>query len=332
MKYLVGIDLGGTDIKSAILTEEGEIIARSKIETKVERGAADAMHRVAQDIERLLKGNHIKKQEVRGVGIGSPGPLSTRLGIIHRAPNLIGWDNAPLRKLLSEALSLPVMLYNDANAAAYGEFWQGAGKDISTLVLFTIGTGVGGGLILNNKLYVGIDETAGELGHITILPDSNAPLCSCGNRGCLEALASATAIVRRVKKGVDRGVATILKEDAEKGMLTSKSVYIAAKNEDKFALQILEETGRYLGIAAAFMIDALNPEVIVFGGGVSAAVGSGVGAPDDFLFKWIIDEAKKRSLEVPFKRVKIVPASLGNDAGFIGAAGLLLSDLENCPK
>lgn len=317
MKYVVGIDLGGTFVKSAIIGEDEEIVSRSECPTGDNLTPENVVKTIAEDVEKNLDRQGIGKDDILGVGIGSPGPVNVETGVIEMAPNFKGWKNVPMRQMLSDELSMNVKLFNDASSAAYGEFWKGVGSQVSNFIMFTLGTGIGGGIILNNELYTGIDGSAAELGHLTLIPDG--PECGCGNRGCLEVLASATAVYHKTLKGIEEGAETILRENYNDGTLTCKAVYIAATKGDEFATEILAETGRYLGIAAAWMINALNPEMIVYSGGLSGA--------GEYLFKWIRDEAKKRSLAVPYARVKIAPASLGNDAGFLGAAGLLLASL-----
>lgn len=316
MKYVIGVDLGGTFIKSAIFTQDGEIVVQSSVDTGDDHRPEVVVKRIADAVNANINEKNINKSHISGLGIGSPGPLNSKTGIVKFSPNIKGWRDVPLRDLLEKETGIKTKLYNDANAAAYGEFWKGAGKDVSTFVMFTLGTGIGGGLILNNKLYTGIDDYAGELGHMTVLPDG--PLCGCGNYGCIEALASATAVVRRTIEGIEKGRETILKKDLAEGTLTCKAVYNAAVAGDKYAIEILAETGRYLGIVASWMVNALNPEMIVYSGGLSKA--------GPYLFDHIISEAKKRSLAAPFERVKICPAQLGYDAGLIGAAGLLLAE------
>ena len=312
MEYTAGIDLGGTYTKFAILDEKEKIISKDSWKTGKVKTPDKIVETITTNFNENIKKSKLKKTSIKGVGLGCPGPLNSKTGIVECAPNFDNWKDVPLKEMLSSALSLPVKLYNDANAAAYGEYFKGTGKDSTNFILFTLGTGVGGGIIINKKLYTGSHDVAGELGHITIVPDG--PLCGCGNRGCLEALTSATAIVRYANEAISQGAQTSLKKASEKNTLTSKSIFEAAKDGDAFARGILSETGRYLGIAAATIINSLNPDVIAFSGGLSAA--------GSFLFDPLKNEAKKRSFKNSFERVKILPSELGNDAGVIGAAGL----------
>jgi glucokinase len=260
----------------------------------------------------------IGASKVIGIGMGVPGPMSSREGVIYEAPNLPGWVNVPVRKLLEERLELPLALNNDANAAAYGEFWAGAGRDVGTMILFTLGTGVGGGIILNGELYSGPDDTAGELGHMVV--DVNGPICNCGNQGCLEAFASATAVKRMLRDALQQGRSTriVIPQDDEEEF-GAKLVYDAAVMDDELAIEIFRKVGFYLGIGAANMINIFNPEMIVYSGAMSGA--------GDFIFKPLREIAFANSFRKPGSRVIIDVAKLGPDAGIIGAAGLALKRL-----
>jgi len=227
MKYIIGIDLGGTFIKSAIIEKTGRIISRDKIDTGSNKNPEKIAARINKNIIQTARNNNIKLNNILCIGIGSPGTVRSKTGIVEYSPNFKSWKNVPFKKMIaSKFKKCHTGLYNDANAAAYGEIWKGAGKYASNFILYTLGTGIGGGIILNGKLYTGSDEAAGELGHVTIIPDG--PLCSCGNRGCLEALSSATAVVRRSIEGINRGAKTSLRKNFKEKTLTCKSVYNAA--------------------------------------------------------------------------------------------------------
>jgi glucokinase len=311
-KRVIGVDLGGTFIKSAILDTDGNILERGKSHTGKKKTPDDVVTRICEDIMVLLDKQSLDKNDIIGVGLGSPGPLSSEKGLVYSTPNLPNWNNVPLQNMVAEKCGFPTRLFNDANAAAYGEFWKGAGSNSNTFLLFTLGTGVGGGIILNGKICRGIDGSAGELGHIAI--DPNGETCGCGSKGCIETLASATAVVRIAKKRIEHGEKTSL----EPKELTAKKIFMAAVDGDLLSKEILATAGKNLGIVCGGLINILNPEIIAIGGGLSLA--------GELLFKEIREEAKRRSFELPYNRVKIVPASLGTDAGVIGAAGLLLSE------
>jgi glucokinase len=311
---MLGIDLGGTDTKVGLVDENGNLIKKTKFPTRAHLGFSGVMDNVIQEVQRFIEG-----ASVAGIGMGVPGPMSSREGIVYEAPNLPGWENAPVRDVLQQRLGLPAVLHNDANSAAYGEYWAGAGRGCQNMVLFSLGTGVGGGLILGGKLYTGPDDTAGELGHMTI--DFEGPLCNCGSRGCLEAYASATAIRRIVREALAAGVSTSICIPAgEEETFGARVVYEAAVSGDAFARQVLYDVGKALGIAAASIINILNPERIIYSG---AMIGAG-----DFIFAPLVDYARARAFKRPASRVQFLVAALGSDAGIIGAAGLAFAEFR----
>ncbi len=314
-QFLVGVDLGGTYIKTALVTLKGEIHHKLEIPSGGEGGPDVVIENICNSIRSLLKGSGKTIKDVRGIGIGSPGPLNTRDGIVCHAINLPGWVNIPLRQRVQDEFQVPTNLENDANAAAYGEYWRGAGRGSSIMVAYTLGTGVGGGIVLEGNLLRGTNDCAGELGHMTIVPDGD--LCSCGNRGCVEAYASATALVRRTKEKLDAGDDSILQKWlAEGGTLTARLIDDARRAGDEFAKKALNEVGYYLGLGIANVVTALNPDVVVVGGGMVKA--------GDAILEPARREVKRRVFPELSESLTIVPAQLGNDAGVIGAAGLLL--------
>ena len=319
--YIVGVDLGGTTISTALIDAQGHLQARTKCLTEAKKGAQVVVDKICQSIEDVCSQKNFYPDELLTIGIGSPGPLSTKTGIVIDAPNLDGWINVPLRDMVQKEFKPPVFLDNDANAAAYGEFWVGAGKGLQNVIVITLGTGVGGGLIIEGKLYRGPDDTSGEIGHTTVLLDG--PLCSCGNRGCLEALSSATALVNRtidaLRLGTKSSIIELCENDLHK--ITAKMVFDAATKDDKLAKELFRETGYYLGVACVSLVNILNPEMIILFGGM---IGAG-----ELLFAPVRDEVKKRAFPTPAARVKIVPAILGDDAGSIGAAGIALMELSS---
>ncbi len=305
---MLGIDLGGTDTKFGLVDRCGQVVAKAKFPTLAHLGFEEVIKRVAEHARKV-----IGTQKVQGVGMGVPGPMNSAQGIVYEAPNLPGWENVPVRDRLQELLGLPVVLHNDANAAAYGEYWAGAGQGCRNMVLFSLGTGVGGGLIIDGKLYTGPDDTAGELGHITI--DYNGRPCNCGSRGCLEAYASATAIRRIVREALADGVTTSLRiPPGEEETFGARIVYEAALAGDEFARRVLHDVGVALGVAAASVINMLNPERIIYSG---AMIGAG-----EFIFAPLRENARARAFRRPGARAEILLAKLGPDAGLIGAAGL----------
>jgi glucokinase len=307
-KVIVGVDLGGTNIKAGLVSQDGKVLYRTKIATEGKQGpekVADRIAKVALDCAGHATGG---KKNVLGVGIGSPGPLDMKNGVVVVAPNLPGWVNIPLRSMIEKRTGLPCTLENDANAAGLAEQWVGAGKGSDSVVIFTLGTGIGGGIVLNGKVWHGFSDVAGEIGHMSIHPDS--PDCNCGSKGCIEAYASATAMVRRMRETIAKGVKTSLAE--KKDSLTSKDIYEAALAGDEAACENMRMTGFYLGVAIVNILHVLNPEVVVMSGGVAAA--------GDLLMKPIKEVVETRAMEACRKGVKICWAVLGDDAGVIGAA------------
>ncbi|MFB3895711.1 MAG: ROK family protein [bacterium] len=322
-QYLVGIDLGGTTIITVVTDTKGKVIGSIKCLSEVKEGVTAVINRITDMVYATLAKSKLSIDDIVSIGIGAPGPLSTKTGVIFDAPNLDGWVNVPLRDLVKKSFKnrIPVFLENDANAAAYGEFWVGSGKQVSNFIMLTLGTGIGGGIIIDKKLYRGPDDTAGELGHMSVFP--NGPVCNCGNNGCLEAIASATGMVNRAVDALRLGRRSLIRELAgnDLNQVTAKMIYQAVLKGDKLAKDIMQETGRYIGIAAASLVNIFNPEIIVFSGGLMNA--------GDYLLTPIREEVKRRAFPQPAKRVKIIKAALGEQAGAIGAAGIAYIELRS---
>lgn len=314
--WLLGIDIGGTTIKLAFIDKEGVIVHKWEIMTRTEESGlyiiSDIGKSVRSKLEEWQDGNLI------GVGMGAPGPVNFETGSIYVAVN-IGWKDYPLKELLEKELGIPAIVDNDANVASFGEFWKGAGKGTNDFVCITLGTGVGGGVITNKHLIHGISGAAGELGHITVKPDGGAP-CNCGKIGCVETIASATGIVRlameEIKKNPDSAISAVFKD---KGRITSKDVVECAVSGDQASQDVLDEVAKYLGLAAANVGNIINPDIIVFGGGVSRA--------GDIILKPIEKYFKQYAFPRVAESTQLKVASLGNDAGVIGAAGLMMQQL-----
>lgn len=313
-KKIVGVDVGGTRIKIAILSEEGDIIKKSSIETISEEGPEKVFKRVSKEIESLLQSNSSCHDDVLCLGMGCPGPLDESGDHLVFAPNLKGWIDVPIKKIISDATGFKCAVNNDANSAAWGEYWKGGlDSSVATMILFTLGTGIGGGIIIDGKLLKGHDNTAGEVGHIVVQP--NGPLCGCGNYGCLEALVSATAIGKKVKETLRKDIIeTSLKNYPLAKAVQPKTVYDEAVKGDIYSIDLLRESGYWLGLAASNMITLLNPDAILFSGGLSLA--------GDFIYKEIEKVARANTFKAPARRAVIRPAKLQEDAGVIGAAGL----------
>jgi glucokinase len=315
-KYIIGVDLGGTNIVSAAMTEDGsEIHAVRSIPTKSEAGDEGVAGRMVALVEEVMAETQRETGAARGdfigVGVGAPGPLDREHGIVLIAPNL-GWNNFPLRQRMQDRLSLPTSLDNDANCATFGEWWQGAARGARNVVGLTIGTGIGGGLILNGALYHGSSDMAGEVGHTTI--DMNGRYCKCGNYGCLEAYASGPAIATRAREVLVReGMKSAIRDMVEGRLaeITAQTVYEAAKGGDQLASEIVRDTGRYLGAGVANLLNIFNPDRVVIAGGVTAA--------GDAQFVPLKAEVRRRAFTPAVNAAEIVAGELPGTAGVVGA-------------
>jgi len=316
-KYSIGVDLGGTNIVSAIVNYQGKIVTLLKVPTLAERGKEATLKRIIEAIHTNMVQSSIASGDIIGIGIGAPGPLDIKKGIINFAPNLPGWRDVPLRKVLEDEFKKKVVLENDANAAAWGERCYGAGQGVNNLVCFTLGTGIGGGIIIDGKIYHGNNYGAGELGHMTVNKDG--PLCNCGNYGCLEAYSSAIGIKNRIKNRIQEGIKSeFLNFDGDDQLFKSlrlKSIFEAARKGDSLTSDIVEEAISYLGIAIANMANILNPEMVILVGGITNE--------GDKLLIPLRKEVKKRAFYSNYKSLKIVIGKLAGNAGVLGAAALL---------
>lgn len=312
-KY-IGCDLGGTNLRAGIVDPESGCVSHLHTTATLAREGHDAvMERMASLIEDTIQDSRISKDEIGGIGIGVPGVLDLERGLTLFLPNLAGtWPNVPLRETIARATGKPVALLNDVRAITYGEWRFGAGRGVDTMACFAIGTGIGGGLIINGQLHLGIGGTGGELGHQTI--DFNGPPCGCGNRGCLEAFASGPAIASMGMKAVTQGRTTIIGElvNFDLNKITPDIIARAAHMDDEIAQTILEDAGTYIGVAAANVCVCLGPRKIVIAGGVSR-IGEPILAP-------IRRTIAQRVTIMPVEQVNVVQAELGDDAGVIGAA------------
>lgn len=311
-KIYIGVDLGGTAIKVGICNEEGQLLHTYEGPTEVAKGADTIVANIEKYVRHIVEESPFAWEQVAGVGAGVAGFTNVREGIIILAPN-VGLKDFHIREILEQRLGKPIKIDNDANVAALGEAWGGAGKGIENCVCYTLGTGVGGGIIINGKIYQGFSGMAGELGHMSVVPDLEAIGCGCGQMGCLETVSSATGIIRMAKDAVARGDRTSLSHVEN---IMAKDVFDAAKEGDEAAIRIVNRAAYYLGKSMAAVAVVLNPELFIVGGGVSKA--------GDILFNEIRSVFGKLTPEPVQKGMKIVPATLGNDAGMVGAAGLFL--------
>lgn len=318
-KWIIGIDLGGTTTKLAFITLEGEITYKWEIPTDKRANGENIVSDISTAINQKLNELNTSIESIIGIGMGCPGPVDETTGIVYEAIN-IGWTNYPLQEELSNATGMPVVIENDANIAALGEMWKGAGSGSKDLVCITLGTGVGGGVIVNGSLVSGANGAAGEIGHLTVVTEKGFR-CNCGKTGCLETVASATGFVNLAMEHLDEHpeskITHILKHN---GYITAKDVIDCAKVNDLYATEILNRVSFYLGMTLANVANVLNPEKIVIGGGVSKA-GS-----------ILLENVRRFFEEYSFIRVKkstqLSIATLGNDAGVIGAAWLVKSHLN----
>jgi glucokinase len=319
-KWVIGVDLGGTTTKLAFVSQVGEIIEKWEIPTDVTNEGNNITVNIAESINQKLREHGKSKADILGIGMGAPGPVDLENGIIYEAVNL-GWKpQYPLQQILEKDTTLPVVIDNDANCAALGEMWKGAGSGAKDVVCITLGTGVGGGVIASGDIVHGANGAAGEIGHITAVPDGGA-LCNCGKTGCLETIASATGIARIAKEKLqdEQHEGELLNLFKKTGMLTAKDVFDAARNGDTVAKQVVDEISFHLGLSLANVANTLNPEKIVLGGGVSKA--------GDILLTPVNDYFQKYTFIRVAKSTQFVLATLGNDAGVIGAAWLVINKI-----
>jgi glucokinase len=324
-KWIVGVDLGGTNIVVGVLPldgGEGTVLARHDLPTEAQRGAKFVVDRIVGLIERcmadVLAEHGGVREDFAGVGIGSPGPLNRATGTVINTPNL-GWRNFPLRDLIANAVRLPATLDNDANCATYGEWWLGAGREVDSLVGLTLGTGIGGGIVLNGEIFHGASDAAGEIGHMTI--EANGRKCKCGNYGCLEAYASGPAIALRAVEGIEAGAESLLPALVNGRLedITAATVYEGVVLGDPYANEVMRETAKILGAGIANMINVLNPEMIVIAGGVTRA--------GDHLFSPLRAEVRRRAFRSAQEACEIVSAQLPGTAGVIGAVAVFKKEI-----
>ncbi len=308
-QYTIGIDLGGTRIKAALINPAGEIQTKESCPTDVENGENGVADRIAELVNNLCKTNNLSPEDLAGVGIGVPG-VTTAQGVVVIAPNL-HWHHVPFKEILEKRLGLRVEIDNDASVAALGEAHLGVGAGCESLFLITLGTGIGGGIILNGTIHHGASFSAGEIGHMCLEP--HGPVCGCGKKGCLEALTAGPAMVRFVQQALQDGQPSILSTTED---LTPEAICNAAEKGDGPAQGAVAQSTFYLGIAVANIINVISPNVIAIGGGISAA--------GDLLLKPIIKSAHEYTLEGMFESTRIVLATLGNDAGVMGASRLVV--------
>lgn len=311
MAAYAGIDLGGTNIKVGLFSQEMKILDQSSCRTEVEKGFHRVIGQMADSVRMLCERSGVALGDVRGVGIGCPGPVDTQAGLVVVAPNFPGWRDLPVRDALRRALGgTPTVLENDANVAAYGEFRAGVGRGYRSLAMITLGTGIGCGIVIDGRIHRGATDTAGELGHVTV--HWGGRLCGCGRRGCLEPYASATGTVRRFRDALASGRSSIVTENGlSEEAITAKDIFEAAANGDALAWEIVDETVRYLAIGCDVMVNLVDPDIIVLTGGMIAA--------GDLLMKPLEKYAREMFFPRPKASTRLALTALGGDAGIIGA-------------
>jgi glucokinase len=314
MRKYIGCDLGGTNLRAAIVdVESGAVLHHLSIPTLAREGHEMVMRRMADLFMQLIQSAGMKKEDIGGIGIGVPGVLDLEKGETLFLPNLPGtWPHVPLRGMITELTGLPTQLLNDVRSITNGEWRFGAGRGVDTVAVFAIGTGIGGGLVINGQLHLGIGGTGGELGHMII--DFNGPRCGCGSDGCLEAYASGPSIAAMGMKAVAQGLTTRIADLCEYDLnrITPELIEQAARAGDEIAKDIYEKAGYYIGLAAANICVSVGPRRIIIGGGVARA--------GELLLEPIRLTVRERVHVMPVDQVEVVPSQLGNNAGVVGVA------------
>ena len=308
-----GIDIGGTNIKYGLVDLKGKVLFKEQRPTITDKGPEPLLHLVANIGESLLLHAAEDDCEVSWLGVGTPGSVDFKTGqVIGMSPNIPGWKGAPIGEFLRDRLNIPVWVDNDVNAVALAEHRFGAGAGYTSAVCVAVGTGVGGGIILNGKLWRGSTYAAGEIGHMSV--DLEGPVCRCGNKGCVEVYCASPAILERCRARLEHNLTPAFKEvlNGDPGDLSIRKIFAAAKKRDALALGVIEETARYLAVGMAGVVNLLNPEVVIIGGGVADG-GAG-------FVETVAQELRSRVCDSAQEKLRVVKATLGNSAGFIGAA------------
>jgi glucokinase len=316
-KSVITVDIGGTKIMTAIFTSEGSILEKKVLPTLSNQGVNRVIGRICKAIDDLISIQHLTVSDIGAICVACAGGIDTGRGVVVTpSPNLPDWSEIPLADIVKEKFGVNTFIVNDASAAALGEHRYGVGRGIKNLVLFTLGTGIGGGIIINGRLYLGAVGGAGEFGHMTV--DANGPRCGCGNIGCLEMLASGTAIARNAVERIQKGEKTSLVDTAKGDLhkVTAEIIEKAARQGDKLAQEVIARAAYYLGIGIVNVVNIFNPEMVVIGGGMAR------------MGEMIIGQGRKMAAELPFsvnaRAARVVTAQLGNEAGIYGAAAFAL--------
>jgi glucokinase len=307
----LGVDLGGTKIAAILATSQGKIIAREHRTTPTHEDPETVIQSLKRTIYELKEVSDVASSQISGIGIAAAGILDFKAGVVTTSPNLPGWQDIPLREIIQREYGWPTFLENDANAAALGEYYFGAAKGSSNFIYITISTGIGTGIFINGQLYRGVSGAAGEAGHMTIKADGN--LCSCGNIGCWESLASGSALAREAVRQIEQGAKTAIQGDLTQ--ITAETVSQAAQQGDRLAQELISHLGYYVGVGIVNLVNIFNPELILIGGGVTEI--------GELLFQPAVNLVKERAFSLSAKAVRIEKAQLGSDSGTLGATTLV---------
>lgn len=316
-RYIIGVDLGGTKIATALCDSDCNILSKVKIETVSSDGEQSVIQRIKDSIYQVAELSGVSLHKVSGIGISSPGPLSISKGIVIFVATL-GWNNVPIRQLIYDEFKVPTYLENDCNAAAYGEKWLGAGRGYDNLIYITVSTGIGSGIIIDRKIHHGKHDAAGEFGHICI--ESDGRRCSCGNKGCLQTYSSGTAIAQTAREIISQAVKSKILDYSKNGVngIDCLSVEKAAYEGDEYARNIWDQAGSKLGHGISILMQMYDPDIVVIGGGVSKAW--------DLFYSPMINAIKEHTYKLISDDMVIIPAQLGDDAGVLGAAMVVLKE------
>lgn len=319
MDYYVGIDLGGTELKIGIIDQNGTILIKDAYKMPIATHGYEVVEFVGNSMQKLIEKSQFPIANFKGIGIGAPGLLNPETGQLLNVVNIPHLNGVFLAPDLEKRFSLPTWLDNDVNAMALGEMFYGAGKGYKDCIAMTLGTGVGGGLIFDGKLYRGACFTAGEIGHLSI--NSEGLLCPCGNYGCLERYIGRDGIVSRFNYYLSKEIPSTIHQFTENNEITPKAIAKAAESGDALSKEVMTETGKYLGIALVTLTNVLNPEIFIIGGGIANA--------GDLILEPARHELQKRAYTIPAKKVNVVQAALRNDAGIVGAASIAVDKLNS---
>lgn len=324
--YYIGVDIGGTSIKTGVVSATGEVISKLSAPSVKEGTREAGLSSLYRTIETVVDLSGLTMEHIQGIGVAAPGTMDIEQGIVFHPFNLPGWENLPLRDLVSERFQKPTILHNDANAAAYGEYWQGAAKNCKSLMFWTLGTGIGGGIVLNGEIITGAHSHAGECGHI-IIQAEGGPYSEHGIHGSLELYAGAKALIRRCQSALAAGARSVIPAQLSQGHeLTPLLIAACASDGDELANRLIMETGRYLALGTVNIIHTINPETVLIGGAMT--FGQNRTALGRRFLENVREEVRKHTFPIPAEKTRIDYATLGKDAGFIGAAGCILAHLK----